>query len=70
MITSLCSKCMTSSYHHDRQVTSWQESAYGMCRRWVIAANSVPYVIMADMCDACNIMGGGGGGGGGITQSK
>ena len=42
MITPLHSKYMPSSYHHARQITSWGERAYCICRLWVITANSVP----------------------------
>ena len=39
MITSLCSKYMTSGC---RLITCWQERPYCICRLWDIAANSVP----------------------------
>ena len=35
MITSLRSNYMTSGYHHDRLITSWQERAYRICRIWL-----------------------------------
>ena len=40
MITSLRSQCMTSCYHQaDNQLAG---KSYGICRLWVIEANSVP----------------------------
>ena len=52
MIISLCSKCMTSGYHHNRMLTRFQDRGFYICRLCVIMANCTR-ICDRDTCYSC-----------------